>query len=496
MRKSLIINGLFTIVIATSACQEQAKPTIKEALSDNTIKATVPQFSLSSPIPNLTPTFDTFAFDAAKGTIFRHASGSEISIPAHALTDKNGQLLKGLISLRYREFQDALSVYLAGIPMHYKNGNFSTAGSFELRTAQNGDDIHFVKPIKVRMASFTEGSDFSFFKLDDTKGNWDSLGYNKPEINQLKRKILANKRAAISKAMLKERNLFAFNYMAIMDVYYKDDWKILGSERTLDSAFSAIQSKLAAYDLGWMDCYADNRTVIAFDGYEAPAPLWIWKNLTANPFPEWAKKKEGGYGYLTKINEKRYVLTVESYKDTALKFTTNIEAVMPLKTLFAFSPEDWQQRRAATLAQIKTDQMRVKQMADVYRTFEINQFGLYNWDKLMKENGAVVVDANFDFQAVINNDLTTLDVIYISGDNRSVITFPKLSWDKMALIPDDKARLFTVLPDHKIAIFTPQQYKKLDFTLWQNQKSPPQYLFKMTTKTAKTTADLKQLLQI
>lgn len=504
MRKSLIINSLIAIIFATTACQDAAKPTTKEVISNNTIKASVPNFSLNPPIPHLTPSFQTFAFDAAKGTIFNVRSGSQITIPAHALTDKKGQLLRGPISLRYREFQDALSVYLAGIPMTYKNGHFSTAGSFELRSLTDNDSLQFVKPVTVKMASYTEGSDFDFFKLNDT-GNWDSLGYRKPEINTYKKKrLIANNIKTQNLKKLYDRSLFAFNYMAIMDVYYNDDWKILGKNSVRDSAFAAIKNKLTQYDLGYYNCFVDNNQVIEFDGYEAPAALWVWRHLGKNTLPEWAKNAESAYGYLDKISKKNYVLNIENNKDTALKFSTEIEAVMPLKTLFAFAPSDWKNRRSVVNAQIKADQIRVKQMADVYRTFTVNQFGLYNWDKLMKENGSVTVEAQFDFNgnsnnnsnAPINDKLTTLDVIYISGDNRSVITFPKLSWDKMALMPDNKARLFTVLPDNNVAIFTPQQYAKLDFSLWKTQKQTPQYLFKMTTKTAKTAADLKQLLQI
>jgi hypothetical protein len=72
--------------------------------------------------------------------------------------------------------------------------------------------------------------------------------------------------------------------------------------------------------------------------------------LTEKAFPDWARNKQGTNGNLIKLSEKRYLLTIESQKDTALKFTTEIEAIMPLKTLFAFSPEDWKHHRKATLA--------------------------------------------------------------------------------------------------------------------------------------------------
>jgi hypothetical protein len=177
-------------------------------------------------------------------------------------------------------------------------------------------------------------------------------------------------------------------------------------------------------------------------------------------------------------------------------FDVELEAVMPLKSLFAFSPEQWKKDYEKTLAKVRAEQVRVKQMASLYRTFEVNNFGLYNWDKLMKDENAVILAANFDFPSEINPKLTELNVVYISGDNKGIITFTKASWDKMALLPDKKGRLFTILPNNKVALFNNTQYSHLDFEKWRKEKTP-QYLFDMKTQNdVQTEADLRRILQI
>ena len=496
MHKSLIVLVL-TVSMCCIACNENKKT---EAVAKNEIKATSQKLFINPPIADLNPHYVTFTLDASKGTTFRLKNGSEIIVPADAFTDSSGQFLHGKIDLKYREMHDALSIYLAGIPMNYKDGHFTTAGTFELLTVQQDNNVILRKPVKVKMASYTEGSDFSFFYLNEHDRRWDSLGYRKPEVNTEKKRLLKSiDKQLLTRKFPLDRQYFAFNYMAIMDVYYNDDWRILSNDKRIDSAFTAITSKLQSYGLGWENNYCNNRKMITWEQTEYPAPLFVWKNVHKKPFPEWVK---GFYGDLKDLGKNHYLYSVENEKDST-RFDVELECVMPLKSLFAFSPAEWQNQYAATMQKVKKEQERLKQIADVYRTFEINQLGLYNWDKLMKEDDAVVLEADFTFPTAINDKLTTLDVVYISGDNRSVITFPKISWDKMALIPDAGGRLFVIMPDNKVALYSVPKYAQLEFAKWRASKpargvgTSPQYIFKLEEKTnIKTEADLKRILQI
>ncbi|MEZ4950553.1 MAG: hypothetical protein R2784_14385 [Saprospiraceae bacterium] len=112
-------------------------------------------------------------------------SGTRIKVSPNALIDSSGFPVKGQVDIMYREFHDAISVFLAGIPMEYQDGHFTTAGSFELRASQNGKPVYVdsEKPIEVRLASLTAGNDYDFFFLDEDKRGWDSLGTRDAEVN-------------------------------------------------------------------------------------------------------------------------------------------------------------------------------------------------------------------------------------------------------------------------------------------------------------------------
>ncbi len=487
--------SLFAYLLAGSmcfiACNENKKT---EAVAKNEIKATSQKPFINPPIADLNPQYVIFTLDASKGTTFRLKNGSEIVVPADAFTDATGQLLHGKIDLKYREMHNALSIFLAGVPMNYKNGHFTTAGNFELLATQQDENVVLQKPVKVKMASYTEGGDFDFFFLNENERRWDSVGYRKPEVNTAKQKLLRSiDNQLITRKFPLDRQYFAFNYMSIMDVYYNDDWRILSNDKRIDSAFTAITSKLESYGLGWENNHCNNRKMITWEQTEYPAPLFVWKNVHKKPFPNWAK---GFYGNLKDLGNNHYLYSVENEKDS-MRFDVELECVMPLKSLFAFSPDEWKNQYVLTMQKVRKEQERLKQIADVYRTFEINKLGLYNWDKLMKANDAVVLEADFTFPTAFNEKLTTLDVVYISGDNRSVITFPKISWDKLALVPDAGGRLFVIMPDNKVALYPVPQYSKLQFDKWRASKTPPQYIFKLEEKTnIKTEADLKRILQI
>ena len=488
MRLSWIALALSAFVLP--ACKEKQPTQQSEAIINKPLKADSKPFILP-PIPDLNPQYVTFALNAAKGATFRTPSGSEIVVPADALLDKNGQKpTNNKVELRYRELHDAVSIYLAGVSMAHKDGNLSTAGSFDLRCGD--ENLHLVKPVKVKMASYTEGGDFDFFYLNETDKKWDYLGTRKPEKNFNKIRLLKkakNKRNTLVFPL--NRDYFAFNYMSILDVYNENDYSFMHSNETIDSALAAISAKLKAYGLGWENNRCNNNNRVQWEGGEYPASLFVWRNVLKKTFPAWSKNQ---YGALSKIKDNRYMYRLENKDSTIVDI--ELEAVMPLKSLFAFPPEKWKNQYVATMKEVKKERERVKRMANLYRTFEVNQFGLYNWDKMMKEEGRVVLDARFDFPTDINNKLTSLDVIYISGDNKSVVTFPKISWDKMALMPDTKARLFAILPDNKVAIFRSQRYAFLDFVSWRKTQTP-QYQFVMEEeKEVKTAADLRKVLGI
>ncbi|MEZ4982739.1 MAG: hypothetical protein R2769_14370 [Saprospiraceae bacterium] len=458
-----VLSAAFIYTITLQSCKTDG-----EVISQTDLKPLV-----NPPIPQLDPSFGTFSFEAETGWEMNLPSGTRIKVSPNALIDSSGFPVKGQVDIMYREFHDAISVFLAGIPMEYQDGHFTTAGSFEIRASQKGTPVYVKseKPIEVRLASLTAGNDYDFFFLDEDKRGWDSLGTREAEVNiekvALKKKI-RNMYPELPFPL--NRNYFAFNYQAVLDIAYPNNrWN------QSDSVKESLTSKCKQYGLGWEK--AEVWESITFGGKKENAALMVWKNLKKKPFPKWADHQ---YGKIEPFGKNRYRYKMVNGQDTTQKFEVDIEAVMPLTMLFAYPPEKWKRDYDKIMRQIEIEEERLATLAEVYRTFEVANFGIYNWDKLMKEQ-SLLVAGTFDWNMKINDTLSELTVICITPDNNGIINFPRAAWKQMAIPLEKNARLFCVLPGNKIGIFDAKKYNRIPFDEMEKEMNPA-YVFDMEPK--------------
>ena len=423
---------------------------------------------VNPPFPEFDPEFARFTFNAENGALFKIPSGTEINIPPNAIVDENGNPVSGEVQFDYREMHDATSIYFAGIPMTYGNGHFETAGSFEMRVKKGTFDLLLdsTKQVDVKFASFQTGDDYDFYFLNEKARAWDSLGTAKPQVNEDRKKL--KKKISRMKPRLKfplNRQYFAVNYKAILDVYYNDNLTNVNHGQA--------QKKMKAYGLGWNDVKLYQS--IDFKGQKELAALMVWKNISKKQFPKWT---EGMSGEVEHIKRNQYNLTFKSYQDSTKVFTTQVEAVMPLKALFAFGPGYWKNDYKAAMAKVDEAYEQLNQMAEVYRSFSANNFGIYNWDKLMKEENKLILSADFQFEQEMEFSMTDTEIVYVTGDNKGLIKYPKSRWNQMALIPDPGARMFSILPGKKIALYPADKFAEIEFDDLR-QMEQPAYLFDM-----------------
>ena len=420
------------------------------------------------PVPEFDPTFTTFELENEQSYTYTHSSGTTIQFPANAFLTSDSQVVKGIVQCRYREFQNAADIFLAGIPMQYKTGHLETAGSFELQASQNGQPLLLSQDqtVQVRLASHTVGDDYDFFYLDENQRGWDKLGTAAPEVNpevkKLKRKI---SRMQPSLPFPLNKRYMGFSYQALLDVFY-------GNSVPKDADEAAAKKRFDAYGLAWTDIL--NWQNINWKGRSIPAAFMVWKTIKRKAFPSWT---EGYQAKLTNIKGNRYQLDIIS-KDSSQHFQTELAAVMPLKDLFAFSPEEWRNNYKATMLKIQQEEERLAMMAAVYREFNISQLGIYNWDRLIKMEESIQLEANFQFPQQFNEKLTEPEIVYIAGDNRSVIKFPQSVWASMSLLPEDKGRFFCLLPDRQLVVYPKAKFAQIDFEAVR-QMEQPGYVFGM-----------------
>ncbi len=423
---------------------------------------------VNPPFPEFDPEFTQFSFEAEKGELFKMPSGTEINIPPNAIVDKNGDTVDGEVQFNYREMHDATSIYFTGIPMAYGNGHFETAGSFELRVKKSDTFLYLdsTKQIDVKFASFQTGDDYNFYYLNEDAKGWDSLGTAKAVVND--ERVNLKKKITRMKPRLKfplDRRYFAVNYKAILDVYYK--------ENLTNVNHGQAQKKMKAYGLGWNDIKLYQS--IDYKGQKELAALMVWRNVSKKGFPKWT---EGLNGQIEEIKDNYYNLKIVSAKDTSKVFTIQIEAVMPLKALFAYGPSYWKNNYNAAMAKVDEAYEQMNQMAEVYRSFSTNNFGIYNWDKLMKEEDKLILSADFQYGSEPDTLFNDLEIVYVTGDNKGLIKYPKSRWQEMALIADPGARMFSILPGKKIALFPADKFAEIEFDELREMEQPS-YLFEM-----------------
>lgn len=115
--------------------------------------------------------------DPTRDTMVMVANGSSISIPANAFVNKNGEPVKGEVSLEYRQFNSAAQILASGIPMVYEDEKgeshqMESGGMFELRGKANNEEVSIAegKKIGVNMSSPVKGEfDFYYFEETDVK---------------------------------------------------------------------------------------------------------------------------------------------------------------------------------------------------------------------------------------------------------------------------------------------------------------------------------------
>jgi hypothetical protein len=140
---------------------------------------------VAPPIAGLNIESTTYRINAEKGGTIEHKTGSKLVVPKNAFVSSKGDLVKGEIELRYREFHDVVDCFVAGIPMTYDSAgqryHFETAGMMEILAFQNGEQVQMAegKTINVELASNDASTKYNLYKLDTLHNNWSCLGKDK-----------------------------------------------------------------------------------------------------------------------------------------------------------------------------------------------------------------------------------------------------------------------------------------------------------------------------
>ena len=147
---------------------------------------------IKKPFKNLDVEFQKYSINAEKGDKVTALSGSYIEFPPNAFVDKNGELVKGMVEISFREFQNSLDLFISGIPMHYDTlgsvYTFESAAMCEINATQDKINL-FVNPNAapvVHLITKNDDTKHNLYYLDSVQKKWIPKGKDKIEKENLK----------------------------------------------------------------------------------------------------------------------------------------------------------------------------------------------------------------------------------------------------------------------------------------------------------------------
>lgn len=416
--------------------------------------------SVNPPFEKVNVAFEVYNVDPVKGGEVRMPNGTRIIIPEKAFVNAKGEPVTQPVELKYREFHTQADIIASGIPMVYeKEGeelNFESAGMFDINAFAGGEPVFIAdnKNLSVEMASFKPGEDFNFYYYDPQQENWDYLGTEAPQENEEKAKQVEELAKLPEAPVIPEKmdkNTPVFN----LDVNY--------------------------------NLYPELRE---FEGI-----MWQFAGTNPKQNPEnnpWLFEEEWKYVELNAIDKDKglYKLHLNAGKRA---FETIVKPVLKgadyEKALAKFKVKMGNYEEAVTARKMEVS--RLERQADLVRTFEVRNFGIYNWDRIYKQPEAVPVAATFDFDQKV--DKSKMTVYLVSGKDKAVVTYYGNSSSQFCYDPKDRNCLIAVMPGDKLAVFNESDFEMLDASAIRGKS----HTFKLRTldQTIASVEDLNEFIR-
>ena len=363
--------------------------------------------AIDPPFKGIDVKADVYRINPAEKTTITTREGTTITIPANILVDEKGRKVKGQVELSYRSINTPGEIIASGIPMGYDsagvNYDFISAGMFEIKAKSKGKEIFIDqgKSIGVDFASYKEGDDFSFYKMDEASGKWSYKGIRKPEKNEIKFQKLER---------FKDENLVVF-----------------------DIDYSTHEELKPFHHLKWL----------CLDPEEKDNPIthdWVARERWTDMELKSLDKAQGIYEVHLISAEKEARFKVSPYQMDNEALAAQVETLNE------------------TVRQRKEEEQRIQFEADITRNFQVSSFGTYNWDKIEKEvaeGNLVVTNASFEIDSKGLSE--NMHIYHFSGKDK-LLSRVTNKWDKLLFNPNETNKLLVVMPDNYVALSDPAEF--------------------------------------
>lgn len=433
---------------------------ITQCSSEKTSSTT--QQKIVEPFEKVKIEIKTLTVSAEEGGEIKLENGTKITVPKNAFVDAEGNVVKGEVNLKYREFHSAVDIMLSGIPMKMtdngKEYDFESAGMFEINGESNGKEVAIAKDksINVEMASFKSEENYNHYYFDETKGEWSELEKTpKPAANPDKKdstevavELKAEKKKLVQPIAPKKFNKNGtvlnlnvdYNKYPYLKEFNGVVWQYVGTDPKNDPKNNTWihKKKWSSLELDLID----------------PANSVFLLNITAG------KKK-----YTANVSP---VLSGAALKRAVAKYQKSLA--------------EYNTKQAAIQRQIVQQQEVYAKQASLLRSFQVKQFGIYNCDRYRGTEGLFTLNWNVEFENGADNSQTI--IYHVCKTDNTLIQF----WagkDQFLYDPNKENVLLAVLADDKVAIFDRTDFDRIKKT---GVSSGSNYTFKFRDVETKVTS--------
>ncbi len=396
------------------------------------------EFSISFPE-------NRYLVSVSKEQVLITKKNSKITVPKNAFEFFDGKKVTGEVEIKFSEYHTQGEIIASKIPMVYKSEegefqDFESAGMFEIRAYQKGEELKLTKEKKIKVDLMTSNNGaFNFYNLDENRLNWNLIDSKclpienkeiatiKAELDSIAKKELKKPKKPVE--MKGDDKVFDINldydkYPNLRDlngVMWKNTEKDLEKKELVNSKFFKKSYKflrlepLENEELEYKMVFVDGKDSITF---------------TASPV------------------FKGKLLSLQKEKNKALIEAINISV-----------------KRENRL------QDQLKRENELLRTFNVDQMGIYNYDRQFKDRKAISILANFTFEG--SNSLLEMDevsVYLIPSSKNVVIKYTKETFQLFAINPNENNKLIAILPNNEVFYLSNNDIHKLNILNFKDQK--------------------------
>jgi len=483
-------SGRVTAPVEQSIIQPEIKPDViaetpltvpiaEEAAAPPQKKVRIQTALITPPLPLFSIPMQTSVVNSNTGEVISTGRNSKIEIPARAFVDANGRIVEVNVEVNYREYHDFHDIFLSGIPMNYSNGSedgmLESAGMIEINASQNGEQV-YVNPqnkIRVMLASAYQSPDYNLYYLDQKENKWKVKG--KDEV-LLTDSWESRGSDGIIQDSTERRFTFTGRYYTVRVVCISDMsdrrkifFSKVKSPEIFDFRFGKTKAMLpelkAFYGITWR--YKGNDAQAVF------MTLFKWDEMRRSKF-----SPTDFQGMASVIHDEN-----EAAADKFRIILTSGDMMMSIPVTPQFRTEgakrDFVKRlekySAAVAQRINDEQARFKQFkkdtADYFaangryvkssasaeavalRTFQIDNFGIWNCDKYFSPKRNSVI-ARFTDE---NGKKILIQHGYLVEKNRNSV-YTVTNFNDFRFDPKEANLFWAILPGNKLAIISPEEF--------------------------------------